>query len=64
MLRTIQKEIDSLPGQYREVIILRILLSLSTAETAAWMNQSEGSIRVLLFRALKTLRRKLGEWEP
>jgi RNA polymerase sigma-70 factor (ECF subfamily) len=64
LLQSIRDAMETLPGQYREVIILRIFLSLTTAEAASWMNQSEGSIRVLLFRALKSLRQKLRTREP
>ncbi len=50
-----------LPADYQEVIRLRVLLSLSTETTAQWMARSEGAVRVLLHRALETLRRRMTE---
>lgn len=46
-----------LPEDYQEVIRLRVLLSLPTATAAQWLDRSEGAVRVLLYRALKALRR-------
>jgi RNA polymerase sigma-70 factor (ECF subfamily) len=45
-----------LAPDYQEVIRLRVLLGLPTREVAAWMERSEGAIRVLLYRALRELR--------
>ena len=45
-----------LPTDYQEIIRLRIILGLSTSETAVWMERSEGATRVLLHRALNALR--------
>lgn len=55
----VRRALRVLPTDYQEVIRLRILLSLSTAETAAWMGRSEGAVRVLLYRALKALRERM-----
>lgn len=51
----------SLPEDYQEVIRLRLLLSLPTITAAQWMRRSEGATRVLLFRALRALRKKMKE---
>ncbi len=48
-----------LPEDYQEVIRLRIILGISTAEAATWMDRSEGALRVLLHRALKALRQQM-----
>lgn len=60
-IREIGHALTSLPSDYQEVIRLRVILALSTAEVAAWMGRSEGAIRVLLHRALTALRRRLVE---
>ncbi len=49
-----------LPEDYREVIILRHLESLSFSEVAARMNRTEDSVQKLWVRALSNLRRTLG----
>jgi DNA-directed RNA polymerase specialized sigma24 family protein len=50
-----------LPEEYQEIIRVRVLLELSTAEAAEWMKRSEGATRVLLHRALKALKREVEE---
>jgi len=51
----------SLPDDYQEVIRLRLLLGLPTTTAAQWMRRSEGATRVLLFRALRALRKRVNE---
>jgi RNA polymerase sigma-70 factor (ECF subfamily) len=50
-----------LPEDYREVIVLRHLESLSFPEVAARMSRSEDSVQKLWVRALASLRRSLGD---
>lgn len=45
--------------EHQEVICLRFLQGMSTAEVAAVMQKSEGAVRVLQFRALKALHRRV-----
>lgn len=59
-LTTMRRVLSTLPTDYQEVIRLRILLGLSTEATAEWMKRSEGAVRVLLFRALRSLRDRMG----
>jgi DNA-directed RNA polymerase specialized sigma24 family protein len=40
---------------------MRILLDLPTDIVAGWLDRSEGAVRVLLHRALKTLRENLSD---
>jgi RNA polymerase sigma factor (sigma-70 family) len=47
--------------QARAVVVCRILLDLSTAETAAVLGVAEGTVRSRLSRAMTTLRRELRE---
>jgi len=60
-LISIRNAIEALPPDYREVIRLRILLELPTELVAQWMNRSPGAVRILLHRALKILRKRVGE---
>lgn len=55
----IQRAMAELPDDYQEVIRLRVLMSLPTATAAEWLDRSEGAVRVLLYRALKSLRQKV-----
>lgn len=50
-----------LPESQREVIILRQVLSLSLAETAASLDRSEGAVKQLQMRGLATLKDILAE---
>jgi RNA polymerase sigma-70 factor (ECF subfamily) len=52
----LQVALDQLPADYQEVIQLRILLELPTPTVAQWMERSEGATRVLLHRALKSMK--------
>lgn len=52
---------DRLPEEYQEVIRVRVLLEIPTAEAALWMQRSEGATRVLLHRALKALKREVAD---
>ncbi|MBN1438606.1 MAG: sigma-70 family RNA polymerase sigma factor [Anaerolineales bacterium] len=57
----LHRAMNDLPPNYREVIILRIILAMPTAIVAKWMNLTEGATRVLLHRALASLRGRLQE---
>jgi RNA polymerase sigma-70 factor (ECF subfamily) len=57
----LSEAITQLPEDYQEVIRLRVLLGMSTRQTAWWLQRSEGAVRVLLHRALKALRMDLEE---
>jgi RNA polymerase sigma-70 factor (ECF subfamily) len=53
--------LSRLPEDYREVIILRHIDTLSFADVARRMGRSQDSVQKLWVRALATLRRLLGE---
>lgn len=57
----VQKLLDSLSAGDREVLVLRFLERLSSAETAAALQISPGAVRLRLMRALERLRRNLGD---
>jgi RNA polymerase sigma-70 factor (ECF subfamily) len=56
----VRAALDRLPAADREVLALRFLERLSTAETAAVLGVSAGVVKVRLFRALDRLRGRLG----
>jgi len=51
--------LDALTGNQREALALRLIVGLSTDETANAMGTSSAAVRVTQHRALKTLRRRL-----
>lgn len=51
----IKKSLRQINDDYREVIILRHVEGLNTEEIAEIMEKSEGSVRILLHRAMKAL---------
>jgi RNA polymerase sigma-70 factor (ECF subfamily) len=58
-MRDLRRAMEEIPLNYREVIILRIILAMPTSVVANWMNLTEGATRVLLHRALASLRGKV-----
>ncbi|GAB4253102.1 MAG: hypothetical protein Kow00122_10950 [Thermoleophilia bacterium] len=54
--RQLVRALRMLPETQREVVLLRYVLSLSLAETAAAVDKSEGAVKQLLQRGLATLR--------
>jgi len=58
-IQVLQDALEKLPEDYQEVIRLRLLLDVPTEEVAVYLKRSEGAIRVLLHRALKTLRNQV-----
>lgn len=56
--------ISKLNSDYQDVIIWHYLDDLTISEIARAMNKSEGSARVMLSRALSSLREKMGEGVP
>jgi len=53
--------IERLPAQYREVLILRDIEELTTAETATVLSTSENAVKVRLHRARQALAALLGD---
>ena len=51
--------LESLPEDYREVIVLRNLRGLSHAEVAVQLDRTESAVRMLWLRALKQLRQQV-----
>ncbi|MDP7274619.1 MAG: RNA polymerase sigma factor [Planctomycetaceae bacterium] len=58
--RALVAALDHLKPEYRQAVQLRYLDGLPVAEVADRMNRSEGSVHMLLGRALKKLRNSMG----
>ena len=64
VLRTEKRErlrhqMESLRTEHREVIVLRLVTGLSNRETAEAMDRSGDAVKMLLYRALESLHRRL-----
>jgi RNA polymerase sigma-70 factor (ECF subfamily) len=59
MRRLLEREIDSLPDDYRAVFVLRAVQELSVEETAAVLGIPEPTVRTRFFRAKGQLRERL-----
>jgi len=55
LLRTVRKAMDQLPRRYRDILLLSYMADLPHSEIARTLKMSEGSVRVLKFRALQKL---------
>ncbi len=53
------RAVGRLPGDRRRAVILRFVDELSTAEIAGILGRTEGAVRVLLHRALRSVARDL-----
>lgn len=57
----LRRAILSLKAEYRQVIVMRYIDELAHAEIGAVLGKKEGTVRVILHRALAALRQTLGE---
>ena len=58
-LREIRRVVAQMPEDRRQVILLRFVDDLSTAEIAEVLDRSAGAVRVLLHRSLRDLAARL-----
>ena len=59
--RLLEAHIDRLPDIYREVLVLRDVEEMTTAETASCLGVSEETVRVRLHRARREMQASLNE---
>jgi RNA polymerase sigma-70 factor (ECF subfamily) len=55
-VENIEAKLKELKDEYREIIILRYIENLSIGEIAEIIEKKKGNVRVLLYRALNTLK--------
>jgi RNA polymerase sigma-70 factor, ECF subfamily len=55
----LEQAVDSLPGMYRPVFVLREIENMSTAETAGCLDLTEETVKIRLIRARQMLRQEL-----
>jgi RNA polymerase sigma-70 factor, ECF subfamily len=60
-VNNIEKYLDQLKDEYREVVILRYIEQYSVNEIAEILNKSTSNIRVILHRAIKRLKELIGD---
>jgi len=60
-LQSIIENIKKLPAAQSEVLMLRIVADLSVEETAKAMKKTPNAVRVLVHRALSSLREEIGD---
>ena len=58
--REVRSAVAALPHDQRQAVLLRFGGELRNREIAEIMGRSEGAVKLLTFRALTTLRRRLG----
>jgi RNA polymerase sigma-70 factor (ECF subfamily) len=57
----VSEKMSELKEEYREVLMLRYINELSVAEIAEILGKSKGNVRVMIYRALNTLRGNIEE---
>jgi RNA polymerase sigma-70 factor, ECF subfamily len=60
---TLQKALDHLSGEQRDVIVMRFITGMPISDVAQALNKSEDAVKGLQRRALSTLRDVLVDWE-
>jgi RNA polymerase sigma-70 factor (ECF subfamily) len=60
-LEMVRKAIAALKTDYQDVIIMRFVEDISLKETAAILKKSEGAIKLIQHRAIKELKKALGD---
>lgn len=56
-IESIQAVMVELPDDYRDILIMRFMREMEMKEIAEAMEKSEGAVRVMIYRALKLLKK-------
>jgi RNA polymerase sigma-70 factor, ECF subfamily len=59
--RALWRAVAALPALQRDVLLLRVVSDFSTGQAAAALGRAEGTVKASLFRALRSLRVRLGD---
>jgi RNA polymerase sigma-70 factor (ECF subfamily) len=59
----VNRILDELPMRQREAVLLRFFEQLSVEESAQVMGCAGGTVKALVFQALRNMRRRLGSFE-
>jgi RNA polymerase sigma-70 factor, ECF subfamily len=57
--QTVNRAIDTLPGRQREAVLLRFFEQLSVEQSATVMGCAPGTVKALVFQALRNMRKDL-----
>ena len=60
-IKSIEQVMTELPDDYQDVMMMHFVREMKMAEIAAVINKSEGAVRVMIYRALKLLKKLLNE---
>ncbi|MFH1890260.1 MAG: RNA polymerase sigma factor [Candidatus Kuenenbacteria bacterium] len=60
-LQEVENALKLLPEKYKDIIIMKFINELSSKEIAQALNKQEGNVRVLVHRALATLKKSIKE---
>jgi RNA polymerase sigma-70 factor (ECF subfamily) len=64
MVAQLRELLEQLPEQHREILVLRVALGMTAAETAATVGSTSGAVRVTQLRALTRLRELVERRRP
>ncbi|OGG87187.1 hypothetical protein A3B87_03140 [Candidatus Kuenenbacteria bacterium RIFCSPHIGHO2_02_FULL_39_13] len=60
-IQSIEQTIIELPDDYQDVLVMRFIREMEVKEIAEALDKSQGAVRIMIFRALKTLKKLLNK---